>query len=211
MKLSTIPPDSVVVDNPPFSILSKIIDFYCGREIKFFLFGPELVLLSSGSKQDKISYLATGESITYENGAKVATGFITNLEKTPIIGSCGALGRKLREINRLNEGKSKRVLTKHQYPDSVLTVAKLKRLATRGIDLNIDLSKCHFIRRLDCQVKHKKAIYGAGYLMSSGLTAEVKSALQIADSMSNSAQTPDTFKWELSEREQQIINELDKK
>ena len=31
---------SVVIDNPPFSILSKIIDFYMERGIKFFLFAP---------------------------------------------------------------------------------------------------------------------------------------------------------------------------
>ena len=34
------PENSVVVDNPPFSIISKIIRFYNERGIKYFLFAP---------------------------------------------------------------------------------------------------------------------------------------------------------------------------
>lgn len=43
------PEGCVVIDNPPFSILSKIIRFYVGRGIKFFLFAPALTLFSSSS------------------------------------------------------------------------------------------------------------------------------------------------------------------
>jgi hypothetical protein len=35
--------DDVVVDNPPFSILARILRFYQGRGIRFFLFGPEFM------------------------------------------------------------------------------------------------------------------------------------------------------------------------
>ena len=40
------PDNAVVVDNPPFSIISKIARFYLDRGIKFFLFAPHLTLLS---------------------------------------------------------------------------------------------------------------------------------------------------------------------
>lgn len=40
------PEGCVVVDNPPFSILKAITDFYLEREIKFFLFAPGLTLFS---------------------------------------------------------------------------------------------------------------------------------------------------------------------
>lgn len=36
------PEGCVVVDNPPFSILSKICEWYLNRNIKFFLFAPSL-------------------------------------------------------------------------------------------------------------------------------------------------------------------------
>lgn len=36
-----------VVDNPPFSMLSRIIDFYQRNRVPFFLFAPTLTCLSS--------------------------------------------------------------------------------------------------------------------------------------------------------------------
>lgn len=69
--------DCVVVDNPPFSIISKIIRFYCENNIKFFLFAPSLSLFSA---QDcDITYVIFDKDVIYENGARVRTGFVTNL------------------------------------------------------------------------------------------------------------------------------------
>lgn len=36
----------IVIDNPPFSILAKIIKFYQSKNIKFFLFAPGLTCMS---------------------------------------------------------------------------------------------------------------------------------------------------------------------
>ena len=38
------PDGCVVVDNPPFSILAKIIRFYQAHGVRFFLFAPSLTL-----------------------------------------------------------------------------------------------------------------------------------------------------------------------
>jgi len=38
------PENGVVVDNPPFSIFTKIVRFYCDRRIPFFLFGPGMTI-----------------------------------------------------------------------------------------------------------------------------------------------------------------------
>jgi hypothetical protein len=75
----TYPKGCVVVDNPPFSILAEIINFYADRGIKFFLFAPSLTLFSSSSSSSCCA-LATGADVIYENGASVATSFLTNLE-----------------------------------------------------------------------------------------------------------------------------------
>lgn len=40
------PDGCVVVDNPPFSILSRICRFYVDKGIRFFLFAPTLTLFS---------------------------------------------------------------------------------------------------------------------------------------------------------------------
>ena len=67
----------IVVDNPPFSTLMKIIKFYVDHDIKFFLFAPALTLCRYG---DYCTVLPIGGDITYENGAVVNTSFVTNLE-----------------------------------------------------------------------------------------------------------------------------------
>lgn len=68
----------VVVDNPPFSILSEIAKFYNERGIGFFLFAPALTA-ASGNICDACTIIVIGGSLKYENGAKVATAFVTNL------------------------------------------------------------------------------------------------------------------------------------
>lgn len=68
---------SVVVDNPPFSILSEIIKFYAEKNIKFFLFCPTLTCCRYG---DIATVLPVGVGITYENGAVINTSFVTNCE-----------------------------------------------------------------------------------------------------------------------------------
>lgn len=70
------PENSIVIDNPPFSILSKIEKFYLARGIRFFLFawGTSCLRPFKG-----LHFLCVGYSVTYQNGAKVNTGFVTNL------------------------------------------------------------------------------------------------------------------------------------
>lgn len=70
--------NKIVVDNPPFSILAKIIDFYLANNVKFFLFAPVLTLFNYGTRN--VTLIPIDVSIIYENGARVNTSFITNLE-----------------------------------------------------------------------------------------------------------------------------------
>jgi len=66
----------VVVDNPPFSILGKILRYYNDNGIKYFLFAP---MLTCFHHLDKADAVLIKPAITYENGAKVRTAFLTNL------------------------------------------------------------------------------------------------------------------------------------
>src|SRR5690554_1468155 len=66
----------VVIDNPPFSMITQICRFYIERNIKFFLFCPHLTAFSSDID---CSYVIPFADIVYENKAKVKTAFATNL------------------------------------------------------------------------------------------------------------------------------------
>lgn len=123
-----------VVDNPPFSILSEIVRYYCEKEIKFFLFAPALTLFSA--RNVDITYLAAGCGITYENGAVVRTSFLTNLDECRVR-TCPELYRSVEEANRQNVRKDKAELAKYDYPDEVITASIVQRLSQYGVDWKI--------------------------------------------------------------------------
>ncbi|OPG60911.1 hypothetical protein BGL87_08335 [Helicobacter pylori] len=68
---------SVVIDNPPFSILSEILEFYIKNNIKFFVFANGLTVFHYLNRD--VHLLCPYTSIKYDNGAKVNTCFIHNL------------------------------------------------------------------------------------------------------------------------------------
>ncbi len=74
----------VVVDNPPFSIIKKIVEYYLENDIPFFLFCHGLTNTFMKIGKDKITFIPF-DTIKYENGAKVNTGFVTNLEHDSVI------------------------------------------------------------------------------------------------------------------------------
>lgn len=76
------PENCIVLDNPPFSILSSICNFYMDRNIDFFLFAPGLTLFSTTA--GRANYVPVRAQVIYENGAKVSTSFITNMGKYKI-------------------------------------------------------------------------------------------------------------------------------
>lgn len=182
--------DCVVVDNPPFSILTKIIDFYVERKIKFFIFAPALTLFSG---RQNVTYLAMGITIEYENKAKVCTSFVTNLDDA-LIRTVPKLYRSIESVNV----KPSKAITKYEYPDNLLTASMLTPLNKAGIDFSVGKDDlCHFIRALDAQRSLGKSIFGAGYLISNEKAKELKAKeLKAKDK---------AVTLELSEREKEII------
>jgi hypothetical protein len=183
------PEDCVVIDNPPFSILGKIKEFYLDRAIKFFLFAPHLTLFSSGHGE---SFVVVGCPITYENGAIVSTDFVTNLD-AHFIRTAPQLRRMVDTANRENKAEGKRKVPKYAYPDAVISSARLGRIC--NVDFHIDREECYFTRALDSQREAKKTIFGCGFLIAEPRAAELRAA------------EPVTV-WKLSEREQEIVESL---
>ena len=187
------PENCVVVDNPPFSIISKIIRFYNERNIKYFLFAPHLTLFSSNQDYTAI---VTDASIIYENGANVKTAFVSNLfGDKKIIGS-PELYQKLKAIN----DEKKANLPCYQYPHNVVTVNSIAKIVSKGVYIEIDKKDVAFCRGLDHQKDFKKAIFGSGFLISEKAAAEKAAAEKAAEK--------NIIYWELSEREKDIINKL---
>ena len=197
--------DCVVVDNPPFSILSEICTFYTERNIPFFMFAPTLTLFSTMS--GKVNYIVCGSSIVYENGAVVNTSFVTNLGDDKIT-VAPDLRKLVDKANRENAKKKQHDTTKCNYPKNVVSIASLLYMATHGVDLVIKEEDTHFTRALDAQKENGRAIFGAGFLLSDK-AAEAKAEAN-TKAVQNAAeeQGKKSTTWQLSKREQDIIAKL---
>lgn len=89
---------AVALDNPPFSLVSKIIDFYQERNVPFFLFCPGLTFFSTMVGRPEITGIVIDVGIIYENGANVPTCFLTNLDDVNVIRTAPDLHQKIKEI-----------------------------------------------------------------------------------------------------------------
>ena len=193
------PADCVVIDNPPFSILTKIVKWYIEKEIKFFLFAPQLTLFSSHS----CSFVVTNSKIIYENGADVPTSFVTNMDKYKVRSA-----EELRlAIIKAQETEEKARLPKYDYPHHVITSTKLAKLINRGLEFFFSDEDLSFTRTLDSQRPLKKTLFGAGYLISEQKALEQKALEQKALEQKAREQEQRIF-WELSDREKEIIKNL---
>ena len=197
---------AVVVDNPPFSLISKIIDFYQERSIPFFLFCPGLTFFSTMAKRPEITGIAIDIRIIYENGANVPTCFLTNLDDANMARTAPDLDRKIKEIQE----SEKASLPKYTYPSEVVTASRLKKLAKAGITITIPKNGGHMIRRLDAQRPIKKGIYGVGMLINSKRAQEFAAAERAAAerAAAERAAAERAHVFELSESERAIINKL---
>ena len=183
----------VVVDNPPFSILTEILNFYTSKNIPFFLFAPALTLFGSG-RTAPVCYIASGCEIIYENGAHVNTGFITNLDKAKIR-AVPELYKVLSEAVEEYASTLRKELPKYSYPDEVITATKVQYLSRYGQSLTIYPDECERITELDAQKESGKALYGGGFLISEKAAAEKAAAEKAA------AEKAAATRWPLSERE----------
>ena len=192
----------VVVDNPPFSILSSIIDFYTDNGIKFFLFAPGVSTIGYSTREN-VTCVCAFADITYENGASVKTNFLTNMGNDGIVAmSCPKLHDDIEEQNAKNERELHRDLPKYSYPVHVATAAMLGYLSEHGEELKIHRKDAVLIRALDAQKESGKGIYGSGLLLSEKAAAEKAAAEKAA------AEKAAAEKFELSEREWGIVRSL---
>ena len=89
----------MVIDNPPLSIFAKIVNFYVSRGIGFLLFAPAMPSIRSNC-----TYIGATATVTYENGAKVGTAFVTNLMGDLV---CTTVPELLRTVQQADDATQK--------------------------------------------------------------------------------------------------------
>jgi hypothetical protein len=188
------PKNCVVVDNPPFSIITKIARFYTTNDIDFFLFAPHMTLFSADVD---CTHIVVGADIVYENGANVKTSFLSNL-----FGDKKIIGDPFlyQQLNALNQKVS---LPKYEYPVNVLTVSQVSYMVEKGVYFEASKNSVKHWRQLDSQKPHGKALFGSGFLISEKAAAEKAAAEKAA------AEKVNVITWQLSEKEKQVIGSLD--
>ena len=191
-------PGDIVIDNPPFSILAKIRRFYASAGVDYFLFAPSLTLFSGVLAQAE-TFIVAAASIKYQNGAIVRTSFVTNCYPGDIrIAIRGDLYKTIDSA----QPPAPLSLPKYIYPDTVVSSALLNKIAERGVSLEISAKECYRIATLDSQRVLGKSIFGGGYLLSERAAAETAAAERAA--------ARECQAWELSQREIDIIKQLNK-
>lgn len=192
----------IVVDNPPFSILAEILKFYAENNVKFFLFAPHLTLMS-GAATDICTAVIVGVAVIYENGARVNTSFLTNLDPGGYAAvTCPELYDRVKQA--VEENKTTVELPKYSYPTALFTASMGNYCSKHGVELKIKRSECVKVYELDAQKDMGKTIFGAGLLLSTAAT-ERKAAAEKA-----AAEKAAAYVFKLSDRELGIIAELDK-
>lgn len=191
----TYPKDCVVIDNPPFSILSEIVKWYNENEIDYFLFAPYLTNLNT----QETNHVVTKGSITYENGADVATAFLTNLGEW-FIESDPKLQKIIDDENQKNLQEDKIKIPNYEYPDEVILSTTIGQLSKHGIEFQLKKEDCYFIRKLEHQKEHDKKLFGGGYLISKEKAEAIAKVKKLAKA--------EVYRWELSDNEKAIVERL---
>lgn len=189
--------NACVVDNPPFSQLAKISEFYCKNNIKFFLFAPTLTLFSA-KNFDKYDHIICAFRCEYENGAKVDTSFITNLESDLVLESGIYLSKELNKAQ--NAHKKENPYKRYKYPDCLLTSARFRTMVNGGVNFALRRGEYFYTRALDEQRKVKKQVFGSGLVISENAENRLKKAKEKANYTDKTLTDLDA-EWTLSERE----------
>lgn len=150
--------DKIVVDNPPFSILGQIIDYYKSVGVKFFLFAPGLSSFHYLKKN--ISVVCTYTTLAYDNGAKICTSFLTNLEPEPAVFTSKELKDDLEETQQ-----KKKNCIQNIYPRGCYTASHLSIASDKGVDVYIKYSKDDVVKAMRDEEGNEVQMYGAAILV----------------------------------------------
>lgn len=196
----------VVVDNPPFSIISEIVSFYDERNIPFFLFAPHLTLFSERASKF-CTFLPVGVTITYENGALINTSFITNLYDSDIVlYSAPKLYKLVKEAEQKAKNNIKERLPIYRYDDHIVFTHHIDKIAEAGLEFTLHRGEGVLLSKLDSQAEVGKGLFGRAFLLNDKKTDEFVALKKEADE-----KIRPVIVWDFSDRELAILKELNDK
>lgn len=182
------PKNCIVLDNPPFSIMSKIVKFYQEKSIPFFLFAPNLTYFQHLSKEG-VNGISACANVIYENGARVSTSFLTNLGEYKF----RTVPELKDSIEKAQEEEDSVELPIIDYPPNVISGARIG-VVSKG-DIRIYPDECTFIKKMD--TNDEKEIFGGGLLISDQQAERIR--------QERIRQEREKIIIELSEREKDMI------
>ena len=191
------PEDGVVIDNPPFSMFSKICKFYSERRIPFFLFGPGLTIFSC-LKYCSVVVVAT--SIEFSNGAKVKCNFATNLIGDTLVTISPELSEAIAACPSQNQKVN---LPKYKYPKELLSASDLQTMAKGTLPFSVNRNEAVIVSNLDNHPK-KGGLFGNHLLISEAAAVKAAAVKAAAAKAAAAKAIPVT----LSDREQAIVDNL---
>lgn len=195
--------NDVVIDNPPFSMTTKITKWYINHDIPFFLFinGQYAVSLSRGL-HGKATVIATNANVSFyhePNNKVIKMGFVTNLEPKDIV-----LRGDVALTDKIQILAKKKALNKFKYPKNIIRNSDVLTAINRGVELKLTINNCLFEDSLDYHKEHKlSGVVGGCYLVDDNVYNEYKAAMENVP--------PHTHRVTLSEREKAIIENLNKR
>ena len=114
-------PGDFVVDNPPFSQMSRIVRFYQENKIDFFLFYDRRYSLAYMREGLTIIYI--NECIEFDNGAQVVPAFVTNVFDGAAVYSSKTLNEMIKA------GQVKQSEPRNEYPDDVFSFTIFEKIS----------------------------------------------------------------------------------
>lgn len=203
------PEGCVVVDNPPFSIFARILDFYQARGIRFFLFAPQLTALSALMRRQGLTFVSTNATVIYHNGANMKTGFVTSLSPDVAFTTSPSLYQRLEDTQVKNSAQKKIGI-----PRNVFNVKVANKISyTGGVEFELKwhevVPTCRCSRTL-------KGVFGGGFLMCDKAAeraerAEEKSVERTAKRSEERAAKPADLYVELEALDRQLLDELNRR
>lgn len=185
------PDNGIVIDNPPFSMFTKIVRWYLANDVPFFLFGNGMTIMKI-CKYGATAVI-TGVGIKFHNGAVVGINFATNLLPSVMALTAPTLTDSIEACPSQNQ---KANLPNYGYPENIVSVSDMQTIAAGGVDFAVMRSEAHIVGGLDNHPKGKGALFG-DHLLVSQAKAQAK------------AQAKSVIPIPLSEREIKIISTLE--
>lgn len=161
------PEGCIVVDNPPFSILAQIMDFYAKRAIKCFMFCDMRTCSSSIIRRDGYTFIATNAQVVYENGAQVNTAFLTNMTPEIAVHTAPDLRKAIKECQNDDDELGK--VYKHHR--NTVVIAKMMNIAP----IEFELRRDEMVPFFQCS-KTVKNVFGAIGIIGENKAAELEAA-----------------------------------